>query len=41
MKKKLKCESFYRKVAKQILVSKESATLVASQMFKEHDTLFI
>ena len=41
MKKKLKYESFSMKVAKQISVSKESATVVASQMVKEHDTLFI
>lgn len=32
MKKKLKYESFSSKVAKQISVSKESATLVASQI---------
>jgi hypothetical protein len=41
MKKKLRYESFSTKVAKQISVSKEFATLVVSQMFKEHDTVFI
>ena len=41
MKKKLKHESFSTKVAKQISVSRESATLLAIQMFREHDTVFI
>jgi hypothetical protein len=41
MKEQLEYESFCRKVAKQISVSNESGTLVASHMFKENDTLFI